>query len=162
MDGNLWAASHLRAGTGPACGRRPAGCWARSPRPATPFVPLRVMTPTRPGASGWPRGYSSVSAAAVILRTLSGSAITSISAILPSATVKPITVTSRPCTVTTTPAAPFTSAGRRWAAARPGEHECPPGYGGCAADRQGGCGALGAGVGSQHDAGIEHGDGGVE
>ena len=48
---------------------------------------------------------------AVILRTRSGSAIESISAILPSTTVKPITVMGCPRRVTITPAAPFTSAG---------------------------------------------------
>src|SRR2546430_16906937 len=49
---------------------------------------------------------------AAILRTRLGSAIASISTILPPATVKPITAKGRPATVTTTPAAPFTSAGR--------------------------------------------------
>ena len=49
--------------------------------------------------------------AVAILRTRSGSAIASISTILPSTTVKPITANGRPASVTTTPAAPFTSAG---------------------------------------------------
>jgi CorA-like Mg2+ transporter protein len=59
--------------------------------------------------------YPSPRTAAAILRTRSGSAIASISTILPSVTVKPRTAKGRPSTVTTTPAAPFTSAGCRWA-----------------------------------------------
>src|SRR6266498_4395194 len=60
--------------------------------------------------------YSSLRTAAASLPTRSGSAIASISTILPSATVKPITAKGRPPTVTTTPAAPFISAGRNSAA----------------------------------------------
>jgi hypothetical protein len=50
--------------------------------------------------------------AAAIRRTRSGSAIASISTILPAATVKPTTATGRPRMLMTTPAAPFTIAGR--------------------------------------------------
>ena len=59
------------------------------------------------------RIYSPAKTTAAILRTRSGSAIASISTILPPATVKPITVMGRSPNVTTTPAAPFTRAGRR-------------------------------------------------
>src|SRR5262245_26659003 len=61
---------------------------------------------------------SGASTDAAILRTRSGSAMASISTILPPETTKPITTKGRPRTVTTTPADPFTSAGCRRAVGR--------------------------------------------
>jgi len=104
--------------------------------------------------------YSSVRTAAAILRTRSGSAIASISTILPSETVNPITANGRPATVTTTPAAPHKCGAQL--RGRVGEHECLAGYGICATDHRRGRGALGAPVGAQHDIGIEQRNEGIE
>ena len=105
--------------------------------------------------------YVSLRTAAAILRTRSGSAIASISTILPSVTVNPITAKGRPPTVTTTPAAPFTRAGRSRRARERDQRACPAT---AAAPRTttGGAGAPGAEVGSQHDVGVEQRDEGVE
>ena len=64
-------------------------------RCAAPRDEVLSSAATRPGAAGLPCGYSSVRTVAVILRTRSGSAIASISAILSSAAAKPVTVTGR-------------------------------------------------------------------
>ena len=90
--------------------------------------------------------------------------IASISTILPSATVKPITVTGRPRRVTTTPRCPVHQRGAQADSRQRGREpaECLPGHGRCATDHHGGGGAPGARVEPQHDAGIEHGDEGAE
>ena len=148
----------------------PATCPSRSTSP--PPGP----TPTREGAQarghqavaerrGGPRRRAAPSACqsfrteTSIARSRSGSASTSISTISPPAMVKPSTLNGRPSGAATRPAAPLTSAGRPELAsaanciapaatvARPVDL---PGEG------------KRAGVGAQHDVGIEHGQQALE
>src|SRR5664280_576892 len=108
-----------------------------------------------------PLDYWSPSAAVAILPTRSGSAIASISTILPSTTAKPITLTGRPSILTITLAAPFTRAGYRRVDGRPSKerrpHACLAGDRGGPVDHHGGRAAHETRVDAQDDIRIEHG-----
>ena len=88
-------------------------------------------------------------------RRRSGSASTSISTILPPATVKPKTASGRPRGATTTPAAPFTSAGRANRARRAKRSACSATAAAprTSLDAPDGSGAA---VGAEHDVRVEH------
>ena len=110
-------------------------------------------------AAHWPQGCSLVvRIVAPILRMRSGSAIASISTILPALTVKPTRANCRPPTVTTTPAEPLTSAGCNWERSQ----QCLSGNGICAADYRGGRWTRRAKIGPKHHVGVEHCDKPIE